>query len=191
MNKSNQRKMVVEEVKEIYSQYKKCDRWAVIVGISEYEYEPWNLNYAHRDAEELTKLLRSESGGNFKEEHIRLLTNKKATKRAIEDALYNFLGKPAKDDLVIIFFACHGATNGIRNHPVYFLVHDTEPAKIASTGISMEAIDTVLKHHLLSEKVIIFADTCHSGSVGGGIGANRSNIRTPQIVPELFNFSRR
>jgi hypothetical protein len=73
MNESNQRKLeYIEEIKEIYSKYQNCERWAVIVGISQYKYQPWNLNYAHRDAEELYQLLCSENGGNFKEENMAL-----------------------------------------------------------------------------------------------------------------------
>ncbi len=43
--------------KKNYSKYQNCDRWAVIVGISQYKYQPWNLNYVHRDAEKLYQLL--------------------------------------------------------------------------------------------------------------------------------------
>jgi len=39
------------------SYYEYRERWAVLVGISKYQHAPWNLNYARRDAEELTKLL--------------------------------------------------------------------------------------------------------------------------------------
>ena len=86
-----ERKLVAEEV---YSKYKNIDKWAVIVGISKYQHKPWNLNYAHRDAEELYKLLLTENGGNFKQENICKLTNKEATTRKIRIALHDFLQKP-------------------------------------------------------------------------------------------------
>ena len=38
---------------ELYSEYRNCDRWAIIVGISPYQYQGWNLKYADRDAEDL------------------------------------------------------------------------------------------------------------------------------------------
>ena len=42
-------------------------RWAVVVGVSSYKYAPpaAQLRYAHRDAEEFAKLLRSPEGGGF------------------------------------------------------------------------------------------------------------------------------
>ena len=42
---------------KLYEEYKNCDRWAVIVGVSKYQYPNLNLKYADRDAEELYKLL--------------------------------------------------------------------------------------------------------------------------------------
>ena len=160
MNNQNQRSLeFIEETKKIYSQYQECDRWAVIVGISQYKYQPWNLNYADRDAEELCQFLLSENGGKFKKENINLLTNQDATKSNIEDALYDFLKKPDRDDLVMIFFACHGAPDPTRPDNIYLLPHDTKPDKVAATGIPMRSIDEVLKHTLISKKVIIFADS--------------------------------
>ena len=64
---------------ELYSEYRNCDRWAIIVGISRYQYQGWNLKYADRDAEELYNLLLTLSGGNFKKEFICKLINEEAT----------------------------------------------------------------------------------------------------------------
>ena len=158
-------------VEQLRLEYKKIDKWAVIVGISEYQYRPWKLNYAHRDAEEIYKLIRTENGGNFKEKNIYKLINENATKRNIEIALHDFLQKPDKDDLVLLYFACHGAPNPNRpNKNLYLLTYDTAPDKIAATGLKMREIDDALKDTLIAEKVIILADTCHSGGIGGGIG---------------------
>ncbi|MEM8723491.1 MAG: caspase family protein [Cyanobacteria bacterium P01_G01_bin.39] len=164
----------LEVIEQLYSEYKKVEKWAVIVGISEYKHQPWNLNYAHRDAEELHKLLLTENGGNFKQENIRLLTNREATKRNIEIALHDFLHKPDKNDLVILYFACHGVPNPKRpNNKLYLLAYDTEPERIAATGLRMREIDDALRDTLIADKVIILADTCHSGGIGGNLG-NRS-----------------
>ena len=189
MNQPNKRKLeYIEEYQKYIEEYQNCDRWAVIVGISQYEYQPWNLNYAHRDAEELCQLLCSESGGNFKKQNINLLTNENATKSNIEDALYDFLKKPDEDDLVIIFFACHGAPDPDIPENIYLLPYDTNPEKIASTGIQMRAIDSVLKHTLSSKKVIIFADACHSGNIGGGIGKEmKVRAGDEESMNELIN----
>jgi tetratricopeptide (TPR) repeat protein len=158
----------------LYSQYKNCDRWAVIVGISKYQHQDWNLKYAHRDAEELYQLLLTSAGGSFASDHIRLLVDEQATTKNIKKALFDFLEKPAKEDLVLIYFACHGSPNPDRPKNIYLLTHDTEPNAIAGTALPMDDIDRALKDTLFADKVIVLADTCHSGAIGGGIGGRRS-----------------
>jgi len=154
---------------ELYSQYQNCDRWAVIVGISKYQYQNLNLKYADQDAEDLYQLLLTPNGGSFQADHIRKLTNKEATRDGITRGLRGFLKKPAREDLVLIYFACHGAPDPERPGNVYLLTHDTDPNDIAGTALPMADIDRALKDTLLSEKVIVLADTCHSAAIGGGM----------------------
>lgn len=170
------------EAIELYKEYENCNRWAVIVGISQYQHQPWNLNYADRDAEELYKLLLTENGGNFLEKNICKLINKKATTENIRQALNTFLKKPDREDLVIIYFACHGTPDPERPENLYLLTHNTKPDDISGTALEMEAIDSALKKTLLAEKVIVFADTCHSGGIGGTIGNRNIGDRS-----ELMN----
>ncbi len=159
---------------ELYSEYRNCDRWAIIVGISRYRYQGWNLRYADRDAEELYNLLLTPSGGNFKKEFICKLTNEQATTGNITRALRAFLKKPAREDLVVIYFACHGTPDFDRPGNVYLLTHDTAPDDIAGTALPMREIDLSLKENLHAEKVIVLADTCHSAAIGGGIGGRNA-----------------
>ena len=80
------------------------DRWAIIIGISKYKDERLRLKYAHRDAEELYNIITKPSGGGFEKDHIFKLIDEKATRHNINKALRSFLKKPAKDDLVLIYF---------------------------------------------------------------------------------------
>ena len=167
---------------ELYSQYRNCDRWAVIVGVSKYQYPNLTLRYADRDAEELYKLLLTPNGGGFQSDHICKLTNEQATTRNITSALRSFLKKPAREDLVLIYFACHGSPDPDRPGNVYLLTYDTDPNEIAGTALPMEDIDRALKTILHSEKVIILADTCHSAAIGGGIGGRRSTVDDSKLM---------
>ncbi|MEH2095397.1 GUN4 domain-containing protein [Nostoc sp.] len=155
---------------ELDSQYRNGKRWAVIVGISKYQYSDINLKYADRDAEELYQLLLTPNGGSFQADHICKLTNEQATTGNINRALRSFLKKPAREDLVLIYFACHGSPDPDRPSNVYFLTYDTDPKDIAGTALPMKEIDRTLQESLLSHKVIILADACHSAAIGGGIG---------------------
>jgi len=116
------------------------DRWAIVVGISRYQHERLNLKYAHRDAEELYKLLQTPSGGGFEADHIVKLIDEEATTAKVTRALRSFLKKPAKEDIVLIYFACHGSPDLDRPGIVYLLTHDTDPEDISGTALPMREI---------------------------------------------------
>ncbi|MEG4108876.1 caspase family protein [Microcoleus sp. S13_C5] len=145
------------------------DRWAIVVGISKYKDKSLNLKYADRDAEELCKLLQTPSGGGFEADHIVKLVNEDATTANITRALRSFLKKPASEDIVLIYFASHGAPDIDRPENVYLLTHDTDPRDISGTALPMREVDLSLRD-LLAERVIVIADTCHSAAIGAGIG---------------------
>ncbi|MBW4659749.1 MAG: caspase family protein [Drouetiella hepatica Uher 2000/2452] len=174
---------------ELYSQYRDCDRWAVIVGVSKYQDSKLNLRYADRDAEELYQLLLTPNGGSFQAEYVCKLTNKQATKKNVTRALRGFLKKPAREDLVLIYFACHGSPDPERPSNIYLLTHDTDPSDIAGTALPMGDIDRALKDTLLSEKVVILADTCHSAAIGGGIRSRSLTESTTLINRYLKEIS--
>ncbi|MDZ8106420.1 MAG: caspase family protein [Nostoc sp. DedQUE12a] len=157
------------------------NRWAIIVGISKYKHQSLNLKYADRDAEELAKLLQTPSGGGFEASHIVKLINENATTANITRALRSFLKKPAREDIVLIYFASHGAPDIDRPNIVYLLTHDTDPRDISGTALPMREVDLSLKENLLAERVIIIADTCHSAAIGGGIG-RRSAEKNSGVV---------
>ena len=106
---------------EVAGTARQGDRWAVIVGIAKYKDEHYNtLKYADRDAESLYDLLQTAPGGGFPRDHIKKLTNTDATTGAITSALRTFLKKPASDDLVLIYFSCHGVPDPERPANLYF-----------------------------------------------------------------------
>ena len=182
------RKATVVET-DLCVQGRDCNRWAVIVGISKYKHAALNLQYADRDAEKLYQLLLTPQGGHFQKEYVCKLTNKEATKGNITRALRSFLKKPARDDVVIIYFACHGSPDPDRPGNVYLLTHDSDPQDIAGSALPMGDIDRALKDTLLSEKVIILADTCHSAAIGGGMRSRAVTESTTLVNRYLQEIS--
>jgi uncharacterized caspase-like protein len=162
------------------------EHWAIIIGISNYKDPKLNLNYAHRDAEEIYNILIKSNDGPFAEDHITKLINNDATYSKIRKALRNFLKKPDKDDLVLIYFSCHGAPDPDRPNNTYILPYDTDPDDIASTALHMGEIQSAIHDNLLSKKIIIIADTCHSAAIGGDIG--RRNVKnSSEIINRYFD----
>lgn len=141
------------------------NRWAVVVGISKYKHKIGDLSYAHRDAEEFCALLQKPSGGGFDESRILKLIDQGATTSALTKALRSFLKKPEIDDLVVLYFACHGFSDPDRHNAVYFVTHDADPEDIPGTAVPMRDVELALKDTLRADRVIIIADTCHSAAI--------------------------
>lgn len=156
-------------------------RWAVIVGISEYEHKELNLDYADQDADELYNFLIKPRGGGFQENRIKRLTNKKATFMEVNKALKSFLKQPEPDDLVLIYFSCHGAPDPATGI-VYLLTYDTDPMDISGTAQPMEVIQDVLQQTLKAKHVVVLIDACHGAAVGSHFGGPKGGANDAEII---------
>jgi hypothetical protein len=149
------------------------NRWAVVIGISRYLNADRGippLQCAHRDAIAFMDFLRSPQGGGFRLSHTKLLVNEQATTRNIRSALFTFLKQARKDDLVLIYFAGHGAPEVGRPDNLYLLSYDTDLDDMASTAFPMWDMKTALERYINAERVVVLADACHSAGVGGEAG---------------------
>ena len=145
------------------------DRWAVVVGISDYADDRLTLRYAHRDAEALYEFLLTPAGGAFSREHMSLLLDGNATRDSLAKAFRSFLAQSKEDDLVLIYIACHGAPDAAAaRQPLYVLTHETNLDDIAGTAMPMHEIEWSLKNYVLANRVVILADTCHSEGMATG-----------------------
>ena len=71
------------------------------------------------------------TGEGFEAEKVVQLIDEEATTANITRALRSFLKKPAKEDIVLLYFACHGAPDIDRPDILYLLTHDTHPADVS------------------------------------------------------------
>jgi uncharacterized caspase-like protein len=68
--------------------------------------------------------------------------DEQATTAALTRAVRGFLMKAQPEDLVLLYFACHGGPDPRRpGGPLYLLTHDTEPGDVAGTAFPMDEID--------------------------------------------------
>lgn len=156
-------------------------RWAVVFGISQYANRDIpSLRYAHRDAQAFYDFLKSPNGGAFPDNHLLILTNEKATKASIENAIFSFLKPTRKEDLVMIFFSGHGLSRG--KGYSYFVTHDTDPSRIEETAFNMEEVRRALQTSIRAERVLIFADACYSGAVNDYIKGTRSTLAEENLI---------
>jgi hypothetical protein len=161
---------------------KRRNVWAVVVGINDYPRLP-RLKYAVNDAEAFYRLLVEEN--RVPPENVTLLTNEKASLVSLRSTLGTRIKNAAREsDMVIIFFAGHGATERDAASPdgdgleKYLLPFDTDPADLYTTAMPMVEIARIF-NRIRSERLVFIADACYSGGSGGrtiSVADTRANI---------------
>ena len=151
------RAISIKKVEKQFSNYYRR-KVALCVGINNYPHFP-TLEYAVKDAQTIAGVLK---GHDFDE--VVLLTDSRAGKNKIVNELLRIKAETNKDDLVVFYFAGHGATD--KDHEGkdqgYLLAADTKDKNIRDTGISMGLFKDISE--TMSAKHILFlVDSCYSG----------------------------
>lgn len=141
-------------------------KYALIIGISRYKNSAKgirNLEYADVDARAIYELLQQPSAGGFSRENMLLLANEDATAGRISEALTHFVAKASVNDLLLIFFAGHGAHDRFAPQNLYLIAHDTDVFNMPATALSMPGLRSYLDQNIKSKRVVLLMDACHSG----------------------------
>jgi tetratricopeptide (TPR) repeat protein len=143
-----------------------ADKWALVVGISNFKDPSINLKYAAKDATDFKNFLVSQE--NFSTDHVLLLTDAKATKAEIISKLGDgWLGKHAQDnDLVVVYVSSHGSASQEDVGVNFLVAQDTDKFKLVSTGLPMQWLTKIIQEQVHSKRVVVILDVCHSGSAG-------------------------
>jgi len=165
--------------------------WAVVIGINDYP-RIRKLKYAVNDAKAFYDLLVQTN--QIPPENVFLMLNEQANLKQVRSTLGTRLkNKASKDDMVIIYFAGHGATERDMMSPdgdgleKYLLPYDAVPNDLYSSALPMREIAHIL-HRISSERLVFIADACYSGASGGrtvsttGIRANLSDAFIERIA---------
>lgn len=170
-------------------------RWAVVIGISSYkDTRISSLRYASADAKAFYEWLISPTGGKYAPSNVNCLLDKNATAKNIKNALFVWLKQAIQEDIVTIFFACHGSPESPDSlNNLFLLPYDAQYDEIATSGFPMWDLETALKRFIKAKKVVIIADACHSGGIGQSFDiARRANrgIKVNPIGSELQSLSK-
>lgn len=138
------------------------EKWAVVIGISNYREKGRNLQYADRDAEAIRDFLINQV--KFNPDRVRFLSNQHATYQEIRTALFSFLAGTQPDDMVLIFLAGHGVQDATNPDNYFFLAHDSQAGNLGGTAIPMWDLGNVMDYTIRAQRILVFADTCHSGA---------------------------
>lgn len=135
--------------------------YLVTIGTSEYQETNYNLNYAVKDAKDLTTVLSSNPNNVYGEVKSRSLYNEEVTVSNIL-ALKEFLNTSKPDDVVLLFVAGHGVLD--KNFDYYFGTHNIDFLNPSAQGLAYEQLEGLLDGIKANKKILIM-DTCHSGEV--------------------------
>ena len=181
---------VTEEFSIIYTP-KEGKRWAVVIGIGQYENEGVrDLDYSAQDARNIYEYLTSYCG--FSKENTILLTDKEATLKEVKTALGTFLRQKAgKEDLVFIYYSGHGAPE-IDNKSAdgdglskYIVTYDADPDNLYATALPMDEISRIFSR-ISAERIVFFIDSCYSGSAGGKTFFADADIGKAENISQNF-----
>ena len=145
------------------------DKWALIVGISNFQDNKLNLKYPAKDAKDFNDYLLKE--GNFAPDHVKLLTNEQATRANILSELGDkWLPRVANpDDLVVIYISSHGSASDMDIGGVnYLLAYDSQVDSLYASGLPMQDLTRIIKGRVHSDRVVLVLDACHSGAADPG-----------------------
>ncbi len=147
------------------------EKFALIVGVGDFK-DPQipKLQFAAKDAEDLAEVLQDPRHGHFKPENVILLTNAKATRANILNALQDLFLKVQENDLVFMYVSSHGSQKQTDKGLMgigYIVTYDTQVKNIWVDALDYEGFSqraAILK----ARRKVVFLDTCFSGQASAG-----------------------
>jgi hypothetical protein len=166
-------------------------RLAVVIGVGQYQSADIpDLEFARADAQAMYDFLKSDAAGPF--DDVLFLADEAATGAAMRQALFVFLQQASWNDLVVVYYAGHGAPDPTRPDNLYLLPSDADLNALAATGFPMWDVKTALRRQIAAERVLVIADACHSAGTADGdvVGGGDANAIAGGFS-QLFTPSRR
>ena len=131
------------------------------VGVSEYKDTRFNLKFAAKDAEDMSKVLAEKAQHRGYQPEILVVKNAEVDGTLV-GKLREFLSKAGSDDEVVVFFAGHGLLD--KNLEYHFARHDTDFDASENMGITFQDLESLVDGIKPLKRTVLF-DTCHSGEV--------------------------
>lgn len=166
-------------------------RLAVVIGVGQYQSADIpDLEFARADAQAVYDFLKSDAAGPF--DDVLFLADEEATGAAMRQAMFVFLQQADWNDLVVVYYAGHGAPDPARPDNLYLLPSDADLGALAATGFPMWDVKTALRRQIAAERVLVIADACHSAGTADGdvVGGGDANAIAGGFS-QLFTPSRR
>lgn len=137
----------------------KNDLYILTIGVSKYKEDNYNLSYAAKDANDISRVFGDMSEYNLKKSEV--LIDSTATKEKILQ-MTSFMKEAKENDVVVLFVAGHGVLDDELDY--YFAPYDMAFSNPSLNGVPFSVFDDMLEM-TKSRKKIMFLDACHSGEI--------------------------
>lgn len=134
--------------------------YLLAIGVSKFADSSYNLTYASKDADDLTRFFQSKKN-DYQAVHVKDFINYSATRDNIL-AANDFFSGAAVDDDVIIFVASHGLLDNQMDY--YLATTDMVFDKPSFRGLKYEDLENMITNSKARNRLIMI-DACHSGEV--------------------------
>jgi len=141
--------------------------WALLIGIEKY-HRANKLTCTINDVHQLSQTLRARGG--FEPDCILEITDDNPNPRyqplksSLLAELPTWLGRPGKDDTIVVYFSGHGFRDAAGK--MYLAPIDCDPENAAATGIPIEWLREQIGGCRAGFKLLVL-DACHAGSEKG------------------------
>ncbi|NQW49505.1 MAG: caspase family protein [Planctomycetes bacterium] len=133
----------------------------VAVGVSEYNDPRFNLKFAAKDAEDMSKALAEKAQHRGYQPEVMVVKNAEVDGTLVEK-LRKFLAQAGTDDEVVLFLAGHGLLD--KDLEYHFARHDTDFDANENMGFTFQELESLVDGIKPLKRTVLF-DTCHSGEV--------------------------
>ncbi len=165
-------------------------RLALVIGLGDYQNsEIEKLRFARADAAAVYDYLVNPKIGGFNPEDVKLLIDEKATLNNLLAAFAYIQDNAAKDDMVFIYFAGHGAPEFDREYEhadgytKYIIPFDADPNSLFTTAIATDRLENVFSK-IQAECLVFVMDSCYSGGMGGRTFAKKISGRSLRVMAD-------
>ncbi len=139
------------------------DLYLLAFGVSQYQNAGLNLQFAHKDAIDLEKVVQNLRGKSFGNVYTKVLTNEQVTPDAIK-ASKDFVKNAKVDDTFILFIAGHGMHDKDAEATYYYLTSNADINNLKGTAADFETIEDLLQGIPPRNKLFLM-DACESGEI--------------------------
>lgn len=163
--------------------FSKGKKWAVVIGINEYEDPIPDLEYGESDALAVGTVLRQQ-GYNVKE-----IKTSEATREAIvEELKINIPERVGVEDELLIYFSGHGVDEKLPNNGRrgFLLPTDAKYSDLERYAIPMSLVRE-LGNKLPAKHILFVIDSCYSGIGGRGKSFDPEVPLTTDFGVEVFH----